>query len=644
MGMTERHGDMVLNIQFQLSGIMIVLIVCGLYLRRRAGWKISEKIFCILLIEELVTIILDVVSVMTINYRDSLPPYVNDIVCKLYLTGIVGVAFLTLIYLFADIYKDAAFFTVRLVVYSVIYVLSAVTIFVLPIEYYVNEKSRSIYSLGGAVRATYIINLLYILISIFYMLYRRKTLSRQRRNAVCMILGVFAGTAVIQYFFNQLLIIGFAMSICMLFIYLFMENTADFVDPQTGLYNKSSMTAYLNKYFERGTQFVVYLFSINNFDFMLRMFGAENTNKLINEQAYFCQSLNHIHSFRFAHHQIALVAKKEYYDAAVIKDIIDRHFKIPYIIADTPILLNVSACLIEDSSILKSGGETVYMLEQFIKTAKEKNVEKLLVIDDEALDKHRKQYEVENILGWALENDKFQVYYQPIYSVEKKKYVSAEALLRLWDRDNNFVSPDIFIPVAEKNGYILEIGNLVFEKVCQFISGNNLRDELGIEFVEINLSVVQCMQSTLADELHKKMKQYNIPPEFIIFEITETSVLDSQGIMTQNMKELIRCGSSFALDDYGSGYSNLNYMIEFPFNIVKFDKELVWSYFKSEKGKIGLEFAIKMVKHLKMKIIAEGVETKEQLDKLVELGVDYIQGFYFSRPVEEGRFIESCQV
>lgn len=634
---------MVFNTQFQLSAIVISLIVCGLYFRRRAGWNRSEKVFGILLFQVLITILLDISSIVTINYRDVLPKYMNEIVCKLYLISLVGFSFMTLIYLLAGISKNNKVFTARLFTYTVMYVICSLIIVILPIDFYVNEATRSIYSLGKSVVATYFLCFIFLVLSVFYMLFMRKNLSRQRRNSVCVILFMFMTSALIQFNFNQLLIVGFAISITMLFIYLFIENTSDFVDSETGLYNRGSMNVYVDRYYDKKIPFVVYLFSVNDFDFMQRTFGAENTNQLVDDLSRFCQGLNHIHSFRFAHHQIAMVAKKEYYNASDIKEIMDSHFESPYIIADTPIHLNVSSCLLEDSSILKSGAETVYMLEQFIKTAKDKKIDRLMVLDNEALKKHRNQYEVEDVLDWALENDKFQVYYQPIYSVEEKRFVSAEALLRLWDMDNNFISPDVFIPVAEKNGYILEIGNLVFEKVCQFISEHNIKEELGIQFIEINLSVVQCMQSSLAEELHKKMLEYNIPPEFIIFEITETSVLDSQAIMTKNMAELIRHGSSFALDDYGSGYSSLNNMIEFPFNIIKFDKELVWSYFKSEKGKIGLEFAIKMVKHLKMEIIAEGVETKEQLDTLVELGVNYIQGFYFSKAVGIEAFIECCK-
>ena len=634
---------MVFNVQYQICGILIVLLVCALYFRRRAGWKLSETIFGILLLEELFTIVFDVASIITINYRDEIPEYLNVFVCKTYLSGIVGVGFMTLIYLLSDIYRDTKKFVGRLVILSSIFVACIITIGVLPISFYVNVETRSIFSLGAAVLATYLMCGGFLFTCVIYLFVKRHSISKPRRNAVVMILSVFIGSAFVQMCFNQLLIVGLAMSFCMLLIYLFMENSADFVDAETDLYNRNSLNSFLDRFFERDIPFVAYLFSINDFDFMLRTFGAESTNKMIKELAYFCNSLNHIYSFRFTHHQIALIAKKDHYTAEKIKAAIDKHLEKPYIIADTPIHINVSACLIDDSTILRSGSEAVYVMEQFIKTAKDKKISRLMVTEGDALEKHRKQLKVEDILEWALENDKFQVYYQPIYSVEKKRYVSAEALVRLWDWNDKFVSPDVFIPVAEKSGYILEIGNIVFDQVCKFVSENNIKEELGIEFIEINLSVVQCMQTTLADELNKKMKEYNISPKFIIFEITETSGIDSQAIMSQNMSELIRYGSSFALDDYGSGYSNLNYMIELPFNIVKFDKELVWSYFKSEKGKIGLEFAVKMVKHLKMEIIAEGVETKEQLDTLVELGVDYIQGFYFSRPVEGTAFIECCR-
>ena len=237
-----------------------------------------------------------------------------------------------------------------------------------------------------------------------------------------------------------------------------------------------------------------------------------------------------------------------------------------------------------------------------------------------------------------MEQGTVQVYYQPIYSVRAGEYVSAEALVRLFDEDDRFISPDLFIPISERNGLILELGMIVFEQVCQFMKEQSLLEK-GIRYVEVNLSVVQCMQEDLHQELMAVMQKYDIPPEAINLEITETAAVNSEKTLLSNMEALIAEGVTFSLDDYGSGYSNLSYVVGLPVDIVKLDKTLIWSSFESQKADVAMQFAISMIKSLGMSVLAEGVENVQQYRRMESLGVDYIQGYLFSRPLPKDEFV-----
>ena len=201
------------------------------------------------------------------------------------------------------------------------------------------------------------------------------------------------------------------------------------------------------------------------------------------------------------------------------------------------------------------------------------------------------------------------------------------------------MSPEVFIPIAEQRGYILTLGRAVFTNVCRFIREQNL-EKSGFEYIEINLSTVQCMQERLSTVLVSIMKEYSISPAFINLEITETAAIQSEKTLMRNMQRLIQLGVAFSLDDYGSGYSNLDYVIRMPFNLVKLDKLLLWSSFENEKTKVLLETSGEMCKKMHLKIVAEGVETKEQALYLEDRGVQYLQGYYFSKPVPEDAFIQ----
>ena len=244
---------------------------------------------------------------------------------------------------------------------------------------------------------------------------------------------------------------------------------------------------------------------------------------------------------------------------------------------------------------------------------------------------------MDTILNDAIENDRFEVYYQPIYSNEKNGFNSAEALIRLITPEYGFIRPDLFIPMAEDSGAIHKIGLIVLEKVCKFISSDEFK-KLGLDYIEVNLSVVQCMDKNLTDKILSVCKKYGVNPSQLNLEITETASIFTQRNMMKNINSLFETGYSFSLDDFGTGYSNLVRIALLPLNIVKLDKSFTWTE-NSDDLKIILENTISMIKKMNLKIVVEGVETEEMLKRFKDLGCEYIQGYYFSKPLPEYDFI-----
>ena len=235
--------------------------------------------------------------------------------------------------------------------------------------------------------------------------------------------------------------------------------------------------------------------------------------------------------------------------------------------------------------------------------------------------------ELDKIIDNAIAAGRFEVYYQPIYSVEQNKFVSAEALLRLKDDKYGFISPELFITAAEKSGAIHKIGDFVFEEVCRFIAGPQFSD-LGLEYIEINLSVAQCMQTDLSDKILQTMRRYGVTPDKINLEITETAANYAQNIMTANINKLSEAGISFSLDDYGTGYSNIRSVASLPLKIVKLDKTFS-DVEDNPRMLIVLQDTIKMLKDMNMHIVVEGVETERLLQRFT-LFHKLVRGFFTS--------------
>ena len=241
----------------------------------------------------------------------------------------------------------------------------------------------------------------------------------------------------------------------------------------------------------------------------------------------------------------------------------------------------------------------------------------------------------------ALEHGSFQVWYQPILDVSSGRFRSAEALLRLIDKKEGFINPEELIGAAEKYGRIDAVGLFVFESVCRMIRDRNL-PALGVDVIEINLSPRQITNPRLADQLLSLIREYGIPPRSINLEITETAVISrsERDQVLMFMNRLQQEGVTFSLDDYGSGFATISTLLSYPVDLVKFDREILWRAMKDPAAMTLLETSLRSVRGIGKKALVEGVETAEMETMLRENSSDFLQGYLFSRPIPEEKYIE----
>lgn len=244
----------------------------------------------------------------------------------------------------------------------------------------------------------------------------------------------------------------------------------------------------------------------------------------------------------------------------------------------------------------------------------------------------RRRYELEDLIYHALKNHEFLVYYQPLFNVYDGNFTEAEALLRLKDRSGAFVSPDEFIPVAERSGLITEIGSAVLDNVCKYIH-SMLKCAADIDTISVNLSVVQLMQNNVVPRLMDIIRRNEISPNRILLEVTESTLVSSYEQVGEKIREMSAEGVQFALDDFGTGYSNITHVIDLPFDVVKIDKSLIWDSVRSRKCNIMIRELAKTFRDINLGVTAEGVETPEHDEFARQCGCDKIQGFRYARPM-----------
>ena len=210
--------------------------------------------------------------------------------------------------------------------------------------------------------------------------------------------------------------------------------------------------------------------------------------------------------------------------------------------------------------------------------------------------------------------------------------------MRLYDKELGEIEPEEFIPIAERNGSILKIGQFVFESVCAFIAENKLREK-GIQYIGVNLSDIQCMQDHLAIDMLQIMREYQIPYDSIDFEIRE-SAQQTNGSFVQQMQQMMLEGVTFSMDNFGTRNAGINEMIQCPFRTIKIDKDLVWQMEENQKTACIMRNIINLFKDLNVALVVEGVENENQARQILNMGCDYIQGFYYAEPMSKEAYLE----
>lgn len=289
-------------------------------------------------------------------------------------------------------------------------------------------------------------------------------------------------------------------------------------------------------------------------------------------------------------------------------------------------------------SIYPKDGESAIELLKNADTAmyKAKAIGKnsIMFFTKEMRDEILKKVTIENNLKQALINNEIYMVFQPQYDVTNKKLKGFEALVRWKSKELGFVSPLDFIKVAEETGFIITLGYWIFDKSLK--NFKKWKDEFNIDIkLSINISSVQIMTLDFVENIEKLLKDNDVKGEDVILEITESIFIASMDHVLDTIKQLNSLGLSIALDDFGTGFSSLSYLNSLPINLLKIDKSFIDEINKDHKGNALISSIIRLSRTLGISVIAEGVETEEQLKYLKEHKCNYIQGYLWGKPLNE---------
>ena len=628
------------DITAELVSAITLCIILGYARKGNLLPTVKNKVFQYCLFITFLSVSSNIISTTLLQYYKQVPLFFNSFFLLIYYLSTPLMGAIYFIYALANIYdeKEVKKYAALCSLPSILYVLLVFSNFYTSLLFSFDQVSG--YQQGPWIFITYLVFYIYVFFSLILVIHKRKSLERN----VSYILGVFpfisAFVILFQYIHPEYILTGTAATSALLIIYLYLQNKQMFTDTLTNLLNRQEFNKMIDILIDNNKPFIAVVISLKNFKFINDKFGQEIGDQILLEVCHYLRYLLPKQAmYRYGGDEFALI----FYDKKnVINALekIEKRMKNPWQISNIDFIISYVAGGIAYPKVAHSKEEIINGLEYAVSLGKKDNAHNINFCVTAMIKQIRRKYQILDLLRICLENNSFEVYFQPIYDLKTHSYCKAEALLRLPDNPLGFISPEEFIPIAEENGLIAPITYQVLDKTCLFIK-KVIAEKKDFTGVSINFSVLQFMQDDLENKVLKVIEKHQLPYELIKIEITESMLVTNFDVITNFMTNMINRGIQFLLDDFGTGYSNITYVLTIPFQVVKVDKSLIWQAMKDEKAAILIKKMIEAFNQIGLHILAEGIETKEQMEFMKKCGCDLFQGYYFSRPVP---FDESLNV
>ncbi len=520
--------------------------------------------------------------------------------------------------------------------YFILLTLSEIAIFLNPLTKYIFFlDSAQQYQRGLLLFLLYFSAVFYILCGTYFFI-RNKRVLRDSSVQIIIYLTVFSLAGLfVQLIFPFLVIETFCEALAFTGFLLSLEDTDRKLDPVTGIYHRIAFDEENRKLLLSGSHYSIIHIHPINLSLLLRLTSLSNTTAILSSITSWLTTLiprENVFCYR-AFDFLIIVHDSGEHEALTLAEQITERFRHSWELCGLWTNLDAVVSVIQVPDDASSEQE----LYRLFDIASSQHFRETVLLTSDDIEQFKRELLIERLLAKAIHTRSIEVWYQPIWSAETNTIVSAEGLARLIDPEYGFIPPDEFIPIAEKNGMIMDLGTLVFDKVCAFIENHPL-EPLGLSYIEINLSMQQFLQENLLNRLREIMDRHHVSASMINLEITESMADSAAPFITDIMKQMVESGFTFSLDDFGTAYSNIHRLVTGNYTNIKLDKSILWRAADSEDNRRILEYLTRLIRSCGLNTIQEGVETKEQLDMITSYGCNLVQGYYFSKPLKENDF------
>ena len=623
-------ANMHYNYFLELCSLIFLVAITIAYFSRKKFPVPIFKLFGVCLVSVVVNLSLDILACVLLDHSDVVPLWACEMVNELYYFSQIFISYLLFAYVFYSLRKSLRF--------SPIYLLTILPSAIATVIIFTNCLHHGIFSLslndsgfydfktGYLYFTLYIISGLNIFSSAFYTIVLRKKLPKRLVPVLCLVIGLVVIALIIQAIQPHYIVTGVSYTLSMMFAIVTVNDPDEKVDRISKAFNNDAFVDYINNQrLEKQRKYYI-IFDIDNFAMFNEAFGVLSANELVSEIRKFIESVNKkafifkTHTSRF----VVLLKNKE--EQTIMVGAIKERFNNSFIVKDNTINVTISLFYFYNDGCFKNSDSYSNFLNRALSALYYVD-SNYVELDNVFLDRVKRDRRIKEILEDCLENNTgLRMVYQPIYDLNNKCFNHYEALIRLDNDELGYVGPGEFIPIAESFGLANEIDYFVLNATCDFLKRNP-----DINNLEINISCAEFFNNP-SERFLKVIDSYGVDPSRLCLEITETVAVKYPAKTKEFMEDLSKYGVQFAMDDFGSGYSNIARFISLPFSYAKLDKSLLE---EEDNIKIFLDSAVHLFKNLNIPIILEGVEVEKQLKVAHDKKIEFVQGFYYSKPLKE---------
>ena len=504
----------------------------------------------------------------------------------------------------------------------------------------IDDQCRYIHGIGYMWMYYYVF--VYVLFAVLHCIICYKEIGWKKIGIICEFLIVAATCVSIQAVNEKLLMTGFGVALGISILFFTIQNPYGDVDNLTGALDKQYFEKWLHEKLKHRQNLSliavdIQLKKINKF------WGTKTGDKVLVQVSKELQRITDLrHVFRLEGKRFVVVLESlaEY---EKVRDLLKTFFEKEFDLDGESVGIPVALCGITDLNKWPETDKLLAYIEYLMAMVPKTEKTTLIQDSEKTLQGFLYEQEVEYFLDIAIEHDLFEVYYQPVFDLENQRFVTLEALSRLNHPALGGIAPDIFISIAEKNGQIAQIGQLQFRRICRFVKAN---PELmkTIKNIKFNLSPAELMRAGYSKMLIETIREAGLPFSFFQFEVTETVATEYSEMLYRAVSDFVEAGIGLCLDDFGSGYANLDTVLRLPFQCIKLDKSLLRNVCDSEQAAQFYRNIVAVMQNMGYYVVAEGVETEQEVELLTKWKVNMIQGYYYSKPLSELELLKKLNV